>query len=207
MRSGATLALLTLTLLALVPAVSRADAPRSHDHGIFLRMSAGGGGAALTTDIQRAPRQELKLSGPAGEGDVAIGAIVGRNLALHASVFGWSIVDPDVKINDVTVGSGDATISLSAFGPGLTGYFGPNMFVSGSIGAARLSVERDRVTVDSKTGVAMEFVLGKEWWVGRRWGLGLAGAIGFYSVPQDDPDIDDKLTGSSAALRFSATFN
>lgn len=197
-----------LLLFVLAPLPACANEPRVHDRGFFLRLSAGVGGAVTRTDILDLPRsQELTLSGPAGEGDVAVGAVVGRNLAVHASVFGWSVVDPEVKINDVEGGSEDVTLSLSAFGPGLTGYFGPNMYLSAAIGAATLSAERDRVTVESKTGVALQFVLGKEWWVGRRWGLGLAGAVGFHSVPQDDRDQDDNLTGTSLGLRFSATFN
>lgn len=193
---------------ALAPAVVSANEPRVHDRGFFLRLSGGIGAASTSTDIGPiASRQELKLSGPAGEGDFAIGALVGRNFAIHASVFGWNIVDPEVEVNDISSEADDVTVGLSAFGPGITGYFGPNMYLSAAVGAATLSAEEDRVTVESKTGVAFQAVLGKEWWVGRRWGLGIAGAFGFHSVPQDDEDSDEKLSGSSLALRFSATFN
>jgi hypothetical protein len=55
-------------------------------------------------------------------------------------------------------------------------------------------------------GFALDLTLGKEWWVGGSWGLGVAGAFGFHSVPQSE-DSDLRWEGFDLALRFSATLN
>ena len=87
-------------ILVVCPALSaeaRANEPRSHDGGFFLRLAPGGGYAR--SSITEAG-DELELSGVSGNLDIAIGAVVTRNLAIHANLGGWSIVDPTVRFND-----------------------------------------------------------------------------------------------------------
>jgi hypothetical protein len=64
--------------------------------------------------------------------------------------------------------------------------------------------------VDGKTksGFAFDATLGKEWWVGDAWGLGLNGDVTYFSSKDDTIlGVDETWSGPSFGLRFSATFN
>jgi hypothetical protein len=192
--------LAAVVLLSISTVVLAQD--RDHSGGFFLRLSAGGGFASTKIDDGN---DELKFSGPSGDGNFAIGAIVSPNLALHATLFGWGISDPDVEFNNVE-GTADGDLTLGAAGGGLTYYIMPaNVYLSGSVGVGVISFDAGNITVESDPGIAADFTLGKEWWVGRNWGIGVAAAVGVHSIP--DKDSDEKLSGASFALRFTATMN
>jgi hypothetical protein len=88
-------------------------------------------------------------------------------------------------------------------GGGVTYYIVPaNVYLSGSLGLGWLSATEN---VESDVGFGLDITLGKEWWVGGSWGLGLAGAFGYHSVP--DGVVDANWSGASFGLRFSATLN
>ena len=196
----------TAMLCTLVPAIGHAGAARTHD-GFILRLSAGGGAAG--TEISDASGR-IELSGSAGDVNIAIGGMIQENFAIHATIFGWSISDPeaDIFISGVGSGSGsiDGTATMSAVGPGVTYYVMPlNLYLSGSIGFGTLELDSDDVDGETDSGMALDLTVGKEWWVGDSWGLGLAGGFTYHSLP--DKDIDESWSGASFALRFSATFN
>jgi hypothetical protein len=190
-------------LVLLLSGHASAGNPREHD-GFFLRLSGGGG--AAQAEIEESG-DTFGLSGGSGDLNIAIGHTVARNLALHGTLFGWLLSEPDLKVNGSELGSVEnVDIDLTAFGGGLTYYFMPvNIYLSGSAGAATLTVDSPDVDTETDTGFFGEITLGKEWWVGGSWGLGLAGAAGFHSIP--DGDVDDSWSGASFALRFTATLN
>jgi hypothetical protein len=171
---------------------------RDHSGGFFLRLAAGGGVAETKND-----GLPLKFSGSGVELDLAIGAVVTENLALHATIFGWLISDPDVEGGVTGTASGD--VDMTAFGGGITYYFMPvNIYLSGSVGFGSLSGGGD-ISGESDSGLAGMVTAGKEWWVGNSWGLGIAGVFGFLSFPE--PDISENWSGWNLAIMFSATFN
>lgn len=201
---------LAVALAALLAGTAAAaNQPRVHDGGFFLRLSAGGGGAR--TEIEDNAGDKMKFSGAAGDINFAIGAMVAPNVAVHGTIWGWSISEPDVEFNGGEGTANDATVTMSAFGPGLTWYMGPsNFYLSGSVGAATLNLDQDlpgggTISGDSDTGVAVDLTVGKEWWVGNRWGLGVAAGLGYHNIPPGDAD--NNFTGTSLGIRFSATFN
>ena len=192
---------LALILSLVVPSVALAGEPRTHD-GFFLRLSAGGGYASTSIEDAGA---ESKLSGTGGDLNLAIGGVVGTNLALHGTLFGWVVSDPDVELEGSGSGTVDGDVTMSVFGGGVTYYFMPsNIYISPSIGLATLSFDGD-VEGSSDSGFAIDITLGKEWWVGNSWGLGVAGAFGYHSIP--DGGIDENWSGTSFGVRFSATLN
>jgi hypothetical protein len=200
---------LSLTFAALTVAATHTSAgeARTHD-GFLLRLSAGGGVANTQID---SPLGEYDINGPAGDLNIAIGGMVAPNLAIHGTLWGWAASEPDVDFDVPLLGSGstnlDGTVTLSAFGGGVTYYLMPaNLYFSGSIGMGTLAVDGDNFEADSDAGLAFDLTLGKEWWVGDAWGLGLAGGFGYHSVPADE-DVDENWSGTSFTLRFSATLN
>lgn len=205
MRSSSCLAGVAIagTLVLLLSGAVAAGNPREHD-GFFLRLSAGAGTAQTELDDSGS---KSELSGGSGDVNFAIGGIVARNLALHATLFGWLLSEPDVEFNGSELGSADdVDVDLSAYGAGLTYYLMPaNVYFSGSAGAAQLSIDSPSGDGETDTGFFGEITIGKEWWVGGSWGLGVAGAAGYHSIP--DGDLDESWSGASFALRFTATLN
>ena len=200
------------TLLTLPALVQAGPVAKKHD-GFFLRLSAGAGFASSSIDLdlgQNPPGPgDTELYDLAGDSNFAIGGIVGKNLALHGTFWGWLVNDPDVEVNGDDVGELNGDLTMSAFGAGVTYYFMPsNLYLTGSFGIGHLGFESDSALVpdgDTEWGPVLDMGLGKEWWVSRNWGLGLAGALGFHSF--DDPDFSENWSGVSFAVRFSATFN
>jgi hypothetical protein len=182
---------------------ARAGEPRSHDGGFFLRLAPGLGYAR--TSISELG-DDLELRGLSGSLDVAIGAMVTRNLALHANIGAWAVVDPTLRFNGEEEQIEDTAVSLVSYGGGFTWYFGSsNAYVTAYAGAAGLEFEFEGEAESSETGWAFEVSLGKEWWVSDRWGLGVSASGGYHSVPPGDAS--NNFSGPSFAVRFSATLN
>jgi hypothetical protein len=191
--------------LALFSTSAEAGNPREHDR-FFLRLSMGG--AHAETELE-AGGDEGELSGPSADFNFAVGGVIAKNLAIHGTFFSWYVDDPDAEFSVGGIeaeGEIDGSLDMFAYGGGLTYYFMPvNIYLSASVGAATLTLDTDEGEVESDTGIAGDLTLGKEWWVGNSWGLGVAGAMGLHSIPDDE--IDENWSGMSFAVRFSATFN
>lgn len=172
--------------------------PRAHDSGFFLRLSAGGGPARSEINIGGT---EVSVEGFSGDFNFAIGAILANNLALHGTILGWAIGEPEASVG----GTGfpvPEELLLSGIGAGITYYAMPgNFYFSPTIGFGTLSIG----DAETDAGLVLDFTIGKEWWVGSSWGLGLAGYFGYHSIP--DGGIDENWSGTSFGLRFSATLN
>jgi hypothetical protein len=175
---------------------------RDHVGGFFLRLSGGIGYA----QSELGNPASMKSYGLGGDNNFAIGLVILPNLAIHATMFGWMLSEPTLETSS---GSREfpGDFMLYSFGIGLTYYIMPvNIYLSGSAGAALISVETILgITGETDPGPALDITLGKEWWVGGSWGLGVAGGFGYHSVPEKD--IDEKWRGYSLGVRFSATLN
>ena len=175
---------------------------RDHDGGFFLRLSAGAGTARTEFDDGMS---RLEMSGTAGDINFAIGGIISRNLAIHATLLGWSLTDPDAEVNGMS-GTVDGDVTLSGIGGGATYYFMPvNMYLSGSVGAATITVDTDDFDGETDTGFIYDLSVGKEWFVSNSWGLGVALGFIYHSIPEKD--MDENWSGPAYSVRFSATLN
>ncbi|HET9251063.1 MAG TPA: hypothetical protein VFP58_02975 [Candidatus Eisenbacteria bacterium] len=205
MRGLARVAVTSVVALAftLAGGPARAGEPRTHD-GFFLRLSAGAGSAKTGIEVFGL---DTDLKGTSGDLNIAVGAMIARNLALHGTLFGWAIQGPDLTFEGETEQEDDGVVAMSAWGGGLTYYFMPvNLYVSGTLGVGSLVFETDDIDEDSGSDLVGEITLGKEWWVGDSWGLGIAASYGVHSLPA--PDLfDEDWFGNSWAIRFSATRN
>ena len=202
---GCVSAVLAAALLCTTATAFAGD--RAHDNGFFLRLSGGIGGAS--TELEDSGNNN-KIEGGTGDFNFAIGGVVARNFALHGTFWGWITQDPDVTLGGFS-GTLNGDVSYSAFGAGVTYYFMPvNMYLSGSAGVGSLSLDANGfgggISGESDLGPAFELTLGKEWWVGTSWGLGLALSGGIHAVPNGG-GVDASWEGGNVALRFSATLN
>jgi hypothetical protein len=192
MRKSFLVTIVAVTLAVLVPPQSSFAGGGPRDHlGFFLRMTAGGTYASSSDGFE--------VNGWGGDFTFALGGCVSENLALHGSLFSWSMSDPDLKIGGLE-GQLDGDFGMAAYGGGVTYYFMPsNFYISGNVGLGFLSIDSGSVDETSDPGIAIDALLGKEWWVGNSWGLGLAGAFGYHNI--------EDFSGWNASLRFTATFN
>lgn len=185
-----------------------AGGDKDHSGGFFLRLSAGGGSAE--TKVEGAGGF-FKFSGGGADFNIAIGAMISPNLAIHGTFFGWFVSGPDLEfslLDSTGTVSTDGDVNMSVVGGGLTYYIMPaNIYLSGSIGVSGLSFDGDIESFSEGvgSGFAIDTTIGKEWWVGNSWGLGAAGFFGYHSIKDDFLDLNWK--GPSFGLRFTATMN
>jgi len=209
MKTSITRSLVTACfLLSLTAGAAFAGAARTHD-GFFLRVSTGmGAGNAEISDASGS----LKFSGTSIDGNFAVGAMVTPTVALHGTVWGWRVNDPDAELTVTGVGSTTATatgtLMMAAYGVGGTYYLMPaNMYFSGSLGLCSLSGTED-MDGSSKTGFAFDATVGKEWWVSNDLGLGLSGNVSYFSAKDDTfLGTTESFSGPSFGMKVSATFN
>lgn len=214
MKRVGLLKVLGLVLVAAVVMTSAALAGEAKTHdGLFVRVALGGGTASAKISP---PGGSLEFSGTAGDVDLAIGKSLNPNFALHASLWGWSASKPDAELVITGLGSDkqgvDGTVTMGAVGLGGTYFFMPlNAYVTGSVGLARLKVEDNQSGADgnSDSGFGFQVAVGKEWWVGQNFGLGVAGDMSYFSA-KDNAELlgtTDSWGGPAFGLRLSATFN
>ncbi len=183
------------------------NAGHRHDPGhFFMRLSAGAGFSSMASDDS----SETTLSGIGGMGSFAFGATIAPNIALGVDFFGLSMLEPSVEVEGNDLGDAENTrASLGAIGIGATFYVMPaNLYFAGSIGAGVASLEfRDSgfsAKADSEVGLAASLMVGKEWWVARRWGIGIAAQAIFASL---ETESGAGLNVFGFGLLFTATMN
>lgn len=196
--------LIAASLFTLL-ASSATAAPRTHD-GFYLRLAIGAGYESLNID-GGSSGSELGLGGFGGGTSIALGGMVTENLAINADIFAGVVVNPSVTQNGEDIGdTNDTSVSLAAFGVGATYYFMPiNLYVAGSIGVGTATITVEGLSFESDPGLAANIMVGKEFWVGREWGIGIAGQFIFANIPTTADDSSATFTAFN--LMFSATFN
>ena len=211
-----TILLVAIGIMALCPGRSFATGERHTHDGLLLRMCVGFGlaaaGAELPTDLGDI---SYTLSGASGIVDFALGGNLARNLSLHWSLTSWTVTNPsaEAKLGDVSVGGElgeDTSLSVTGTGIGITYYIMPvNLYLSATLGAAQGSLAvGDEIEGETDSGLALRFMLGKEWWVGSNWALGLAGVFDYQSLPQETTSGEEATWKTvNFGLLFSATYD
>ena len=84
---------------------AQAGEPRSHDGGFFMRLAPGIGYTSSRSTVGSA---RWKLRGPSGSFDIALGAVIKHNFAIHGTLGGWRLYEPDIELGGIEE---DATTS------------------------------------------------------------------------------------------------
>lgn len=182
-----------------------------HEHdGFFLRMLYGFGYANLTEEDVFG--SDLKYSGFAQDLRFQIGGTIAKNLILFGEFGGNMQIDPKLEYMDFSGTAEDVTVSVFNFGGGITYYMMPsNFYFSLSLLSSQASFEFEGTTGESQYGFGMYLMIGKEWWVGNDWGLGVS-LFGCYNTMDDEGTIDgvnysSNINHYSIGAMFSATYN
>jgi hypothetical protein len=173
------------------PHVLEADAQDtgsySHD-GYFLRVAAG----AAYLRVQ----DHGSYTGTGSTYTAAVGHVIDENLVLFGELLDTAVIH-----------SSGAGLNLFGFGPGLAYYFEPiNAHLSGGIAFSTVRISPGPLggaAYSTKVGMGLNLSLGKEWWLAREWGIGLAGQ-GHLAAIQDG---NDRASGASYGVLVSATYN
>ena len=170
----------------------------SHE-GFFLRLNIG-------PSFSNVSRPDYKWTGFGLGLGLAVGGSLVENFALHADFQSTLLGNPTQRAFGVKRDF-DGDIVFQSMGIGVTYYFSPvNIYVSGSIGLGVLLYEDDGgQSKNTHSGLALNGLVGKEWWVGSDWGLGIAAQVLFLRV-KDYVD-EAHLNGLALNLLFSATYN
>ncbi len=194
--------IILVSLVLFVLSINAFAGSRDHDGGFFLRLSTGVGGAETEFSDPSFP---AKFSGASSDVNIAIGAGVFNNFALHATMFGFMMPEPEYELGGIS-NIFNGNVSVFSVGVGFTYYLMPaNIYLSGSSGIGALELEIGGLSIESDPGPAFDVTLGKEWWVGGSWGLGVSGSFGYHSIKETDTE--ESWSGTSLAVRFSATLN
>ncbi len=168
-----------------------------HTHqGLFVSAGDGIGGLNYNEDTDN-----LKLSGGAANFDFKIGGAIVDNLILSGDFFSVDASNPNVSLNGGAPARNYDYVSMHGLGIGLTYYFMPvNIYLSGTLGSGVFNYNEDI----SDNGVAVQLQAGKEWWVSRNWGLGIALD---YTAMGAKWSGNDNAQAGYFGLMFSSTFN
>jgi hypothetical protein len=137
---------------------------------------------------------------------VDVGAAVIENLIVRGRLRGAAGYYRESDFGDHVL------FTFGGVGAGVDYYFMPvNLYIGGTLsiaGIARAQADEDKGH-RSKAGVGIDLDVGKEWWVGRRWGLGLALRASYVDVGSANilGDPAARLRAFHVGLQLSATFN
>jgi hypothetical protein len=192
--------------------------PDKHRHdGFYLRLNIGMTvfGSIAGDDHTLADIDEITVSSVGLAISIGIGGALTDNLILNADLYQAMMFDPGVEIDGEDVGDADELgfdvgvgddAEIGGVGIGVTYYIMPiNIYLGGSIGIGQAVFEDGRGDREgSEIGLALNALVGKEWWVGTDWGLGLAGQFTYLRA---EDDIFGDINALAVNLLFSATYN
>jgi hypothetical protein len=176
-----------------------------HD-GFFLRAQLGGGVSSLQSTTNGV---KTVVGGGGGAFGLAIGGVIAHNLILYGAFFESAAANPDVQVGGTSVASPIGDTDWQGIGPGLAYYYGPlNLYFGGAIVMTRFWMhdQNGNQLDSSKAGLGLDLEVGKEWWVSRDWGLGIALRLAGSSMKdQNDPTLT--WSAGAGSVLFSATYN
>lgn len=178
--------------------------------GFFLSLSGGPNFSGISIEDNLPYATDYVGSGPIL--DLKIGGAIKENLILHATLITDYMSGPKISSNGVTQKTSDNfMIGEDFIGGGITYYLMPsNMFLSGSIGPGnfRRMDTGDDTSVSSDKGFGFQVKVGKEWWVSRRWGLGIALSYSQLNV-RNKPEngVVELINSNNLGIYFNATLN
>jgi hypothetical protein len=191
------------------PRRAYADPTAFRHVGLFLRLNLGLGYMASSSPADQTSALAFDTSkGGAGDFSFAIGGTPSENFVVAGEFWSSWAASPALSFQGASIPNGGTfSNSLHGIGPQLTWYFMPsNTFLSVTPSLTWMNFGDGINGFDSDVGFGTRLALGKEWWVGAHWGLGLAGWFAF-SVNDEGSGADARWRTYEGGLAFSVTLN
>lgn len=184
--------------------------PGVNEHeGFFLRLGLGPAYIRMSASDDA---MDASVYGGGAAFLLALGGNVTQNLIIYGELLGEMAVNPTIEINDVEFDTEDVSAGAFGVGVGLAYYLPSNIYFSGTLAAAQLSIQADQdgdgdteEVGETDFGPTFSGQIGKEWWVSDNWGLGLAGQVLFGNMKDGEADVTWTTVG--VGFLFSATYD
>ena len=129
---------------------------------------------------------------------------------IHGRIAYLMLFEPQVTLDGNKVGTANnTTVVAYLVGPAITYYLMPaNVYLTGAVGLSWLRLDNSDVNESARTdvGFGLNADIGKEWWVGDDWGLGVAGRFWFTHTSTSDSGVSEDENTTGFAVLFSATY-
>jgi len=191
------------------PAYPSKAGAQTHD-GFYLRMGLGLGYLSAKDKLEfsfgnATGGNDVTISGTGVSGEFALGGTVAPGLVLGgASQFG---VFPKPKVSSggqsVTADNG---VVLSSLGFLIDYYIDPKdgFHIQGLVGYATLQSTNSSNNSKTPSGLALSAGVGKEWWVGDEWSVGILGRVQYVNAKADYGVATEKITAFVPAVMAEA---
>jgi hypothetical protein len=192
-----------------------AQEPQHQHKGLYLSLGIGPvfGNVEDVVKDNIEGNYTLNMSGVGLNMDLKIGGAVKENLILHATITSSALPGPTISIsgNDDIKTSDNMSVGEAMIGAGATYYFMPsNFLISGSAGIGNFSIinEDDNVNISTERGLSIQLKAGKEWWISKKWGMGIALTYGKTNLTNNPGGgISEKLDSNRFAVLLNVSFN
>ena len=186
-----------------------------HEHdGFFIRMLLGTGYAELVE--KNVIGSDLKISGTTVPFRFQLGGNLFKNFSAYGEFGFASQTNPEMEWMGHSGSTSDVSASVGDLGFGITYYLMPvNIYFSLSLLYSSVQLEYNNTKSESEinfnTGNGINVIVGKEWWVGNQWAMGIS-LYGYYSDMHVQNSIEginyDYFTRNySIGVMLSATYN
>jgi hypothetical protein len=186
--------------------IRRFDRGAERHDGVMLRVTAGMGGSVESID---SGASERRMSGLSAMFSVDLGGALNDQVSLHGRFASAALSDPDYEVDGVDRGELSG-LRANAFllAPAVTYYLMPaNVYLTGAAGLSWINLDDAQEERRwSESGLGFNLDLGKEWWVSRNWGMGVAGRFWFSYFDYRDEGRRFEETFTGLAVLFSATY-
>jgi len=186
-----------------------------HQHrGFYMSLAAGPVFGKVHDDVTESTGSyTLDMSGTGAVFDFKIGGAVKENLILHATIISNTMAGPTITSsnNSSTKANDNLNVGEAMFGAGVTYYLMPlNMLFSGTLGIGNFSImdNTNNTNISTQRGFSMQLKVGKEWWVSKKWGLGIGLTYGKTSLTNEPGGgVSEKLNSNRFGILFNASLN
>jgi len=180
--------------------------------GFYLSMALGYNSTSIDADSKNYGNSNFKGAG--GVIDLKIGGTLTENVILHATILSHGVTGPKIEkennYNNNFKADNKLLISEGMIGVGLTYYTPDNIFLSTSLGIGSFGFENKREDIDFTTdkGFGFQFKAGKEWWLSRKWGIGVAAYFHTTDcINQEGSYAEENISSRNFGIVFNATLN
>ena len=186
------------------------DIIRGHN-GFYLSMGIGPVFGKISDDLGS---YKMDMSGMGAVFDFKIGGAIKENLILHATLISNTMAGPTITTSDNSsiMANDNLNVGEAMLGAGITYYVMPqNILLSGTLGFGNFSImdnSNSANDVSTKIGFSMQFKVGKEWMISKKWGIGAAFTYGKTNLTNTSGGgVVEKMDSNRFGILFNASLN